>query len=74
MKTIICHHDTANRTMTHEIGDRVKIVTDFENERIKFFKDGEKYNETTSRISVSEFERMLDRTEREVLQLNKVES
>jgi hypothetical protein len=70
MKTITCHHDTASRIMIHEIGDRVKIVVNFEAETVKFFKDGKVYRETSADISLSEFERMLEQTEKEVLQLN----
>jgi hypothetical protein len=70
IKKIECYHDTASRLMIHEFGERVKIVTNYNTETISFFKDGEKYNEITSRTTVQDFEQFLTRTEREVLELN----
>jgi hypothetical protein len=59
--------------MIHEIGSRVKIVTDYNTGKVSFFKDGVKYDElAAARISIIEFAQILVRTENEVLQLNKV--
>jgi hypothetical protein len=56
--------------MIHEFGERVKIVTNFETRIISFFKDGKKYNEMPTSITIQEFEDVLDRTESEFLKLN----
>lgn len=66
---IDCSHDTARKIMYHVIGDRVTIITNVHEGVIKFYKDDKKYNEISADISVTEFERILARTIREVEQL-----
>lgn len=73
MEKIICNHDTARRLMIHEIGTRVVIIANSEHETIKFYKDGNKYNEMSANISLSEFERILARTIRETAQLAEID-
>ncbi len=66
---IECWHDTTRKWMYHVIGKRVTIITNIPAGLIKFYKDDKKYNEISADISVTEFERILARTIREVEQL-----
>lgn len=69
MEKINCSFGTAKKLMIHEINNRITLVTHFESETIKCYKDGVMYNELDANINLFAFEALLARTIEESKQL-----
>lgn len=67
-KAWITTHETAERTMTHDFGHGVKIILDWQNEKIVKTKDREIVMQCDMKdYDIAGYETLLINTEKEVL-------